>query len=80
MDHIPTYSTLADAKIGCGKDDECTCIADYECDGISWSANKGTAITSYSGSCAWTKSNILCSFAHTYLVLALMEKLYVYSL
>ena len=48
--------TLDDAKAACGKNSECGCIANTDCNGISYSTHQGYAIREFDA-CVWLKKS-----------------------
>ena len=57
-EYIKTYPTLADAKAGCNKNDECGLITDITCNNENLKTCKGgSLVKNDAGSCSWIKYN-----------------------
>ena len=61
---IQQHISLEDAKAACIRNNDCTCISDYQCQGNGWQIYKDATIeSSYdTGTCAWTKKGIIAPF------------------
>ena len=57
-EYIKTYPSLADAKAGCDKNEECGSITDIICNNKDFKTCKGGSVASNDvGSCSWIKYN-----------------------